>query len=64
MSQPWEDHRLFSGLTCTEAESLAEVFRALGADAVARHVIEAHAAGDNEPDDQHHDLFLVLERGE
>lgn len=43
------DH-VFTGLSCTEAEALADIFRAADHTEAARVVIEEHALGDDEGD--------------
>lgn len=40
-------------LTCSEADALADLFRALGETDLAEGVIQAHASGDVDPEDRH-----------
>lgn len=42
------------GLTCTEAEALADVFRAIDRTDVAEIVLEEHAGQDDEGDQHYH----------
>jgi len=51
---------VFTNMQCVEAEAVAGVLRAAGAEESAVRVIELHAEGDYEEEDQHHDLYLEL----
>ena len=44
--------------SCEEIESIAGLYRAAGQDHTAKEVITAHATGDDDVDDEHHDLYL------
>ena len=46
--------------TCREAEALAELFRSVGRLGDARHVINCHAWGDDDGNDEHHALYRCL----
>lgn len=46
-----------ASLTCDEAESIAMVLGASGYPLQAAEFIRLHAYGDNEGDDDHHDLY-------
>lgn len=59
-SKPYEDAGLFSGMTCGEVEVLADVFRAAGHDGLADAITEAHARGDEDAEDMHHDIYTRL----
>ena len=49
--------------TCTEAETVARLLRALGHSADAERFLDAHAAGDDEDHDQHRDRATAPARG-
>lgn len=57
----WSDDMLHNHiadkLTCREAEALAGVLDALS-EGTGEHLLEAHAYGDTDPEDLHHDLYL------
>lgn len=57
--RPMEDDELFGRLSCGEVEPLADIFRAMNANELADQIIEAHAHHDDDPDDMHHDLYLL-----
>ena len=42
-----------TAFTCSEAEAIAELFRAYGREGFADHFIEVHAEGDEEGDDHY-----------
>lgn len=44
-----------TGFTCREAELLADLYRAVGADSDAESLLDAHAHGDDDPEDMHAD---------
>lgn len=46
-----------SALTCSEAETIAHVLGAAGYPVQAAEFIRTHAYGDEEGDDEHHDLW-------
>lgn len=46
-------------LTCHEAETVADLYRALGHDEMGDSIVHAHAESDTEDDDQHHDVYLL-----
>lgn len=56
------DAAIFTAMTCTEVDALAEVLRAAGAPEVALNVIEAHATGDVRRTDTHYALYVWGER--
>lgn len=45
-------------LTCTEAETVADVFRALGRPDDADGFIGIHAESDQDVEDEHHGMYL------
>lgn len=47
-------------LTCSEVEALVGVLTAGGFEEEAARFLEGHAAGDKEPDDWHHELYLAM----
>lgn len=49
---------VFCCMTCGEAQALADVLSAGGRPEVATFVLEQHAMGDEEPNDDHHDIYL------
>lgn len=49
-----------AGLTCREAETVATFLSEFGTLPQAKAFIEAHAGGDDDEHDQHHDLYLAL----
>lgn len=46
---------VWGGLTCTEAEALADIFTAAGRQDAHDFIIEQHAEGDDDCEDLHHD---------
>lgn len=53
----------FEGMSCSEVEAIADVFRAIGDTKTAISVIDAHAEGDQE-DDEHWDIRLAAHEAE
>lgn len=49
---------VFCCMTCTEAQSLADVLTAGGHPETAAFVLEQHAMSDREEDDAHHEIYL------
>lgn len=47
-------------MTCTEAGAIADVLRIAGGDAAADRFIEAHAWGDDDGGDEHHQQYHQL----
>lgn len=62
IAQGWDGlaGEIFTNMQCVEVNALAAVFRAAGAEETAGRIIELHAEGDYEEDDQHHTLYLEL----
>ena len=54
---------VFGGMTCTEAEALAGVFAAAGDQATHDHIITSHGHGDDDPEDEHHNIYEEAHRG-
>lgn len=52
------DCEALGGLNCSEVEAIADVLRAIDATDAADTIIAAHAAGDDDPYDDHHEAFL------
>lgn len=59
-SGPYENADLFSGMTCDEVEALTNVFRTAGHGGLADAITEAHARGDWDAEDAHHDIYTGL----
>jgi len=53
---------VFGGMTCTEAEALADVFTAAGDQATHDHIITSHGHGDDDPEDEHHNIYEEAHR--
>jgi hypothetical protein len=53
------DAEALRGLTCTEAEAIADVCRAVGRDDAAEVIVETHGTGDDDEGDDHHDIYLA-----
>lgn len=49
---------VFGGMTCNEAQSLADVFAAAGDQETHDFIIDSHSRSDDDPEDDHHDLYL------
>jgi hypothetical protein len=49
---------VFSKMTCSEAQALADVLAAGGHPEVGEFVVSQHAMGDVDSDDTHHDIYL------
>jgi hypothetical protein len=49
---------VFGGLTCGEAQALADVFAAAGRTDAHDFIINEHGRGDDDPEDDHHNLYL------
>jgi len=49
-------------LTCTEAESLAQLIGLVKDERYTQLFIRAHSASDSDEEDMHHDLFLRTSR--
>jgi hypothetical protein len=54
---------VFGGMTCSEAEALADIFSAAGDQATHDHIITSHGHGDDDPEDQHHTIYEEAHRG-
>lgn len=48
------DCEAWGSFTCSEAEAFAELARSIGRDEVASMIIESHAEGDDDPEDDHY----------
>lgn len=59
-SGPYEDADLFSRMTCGEVDALANVFRTAGHGGLADAITEAHARGDEDASDAHHNIYTDL----
>lgn len=44
----------WGSFTCSESEAFAELARSIGRDEVAKMIIECHAEGDDDPEDDHY----------
>lgn len=54
--------QVFGSMTCSEAQSLADIFAAAGDQKTHDHIMESHAWGDDDPDDEHHARYLELKQ--
>ena len=55
---------IFTAMQCSEVEALAEVFTAADREDLALRIVYWHGAGDDDEEDEHHDLYLQhLEKG-
>lgn len=50
---------VFGGMTCTEAQALANIFSAGRQPETAEFIMGQHALGDDDPEDTHHAEFLT-----
>jgi chorismate synthase len=50
-------NEVFCQFTCHEIESVADVLRTVGQQEVADLIIEWHGAGDDDPEDWHHEYY-------
>lgn len=48
------DCEAWGSFTCIEAEATAELARVIGRDKIAEMIIECHARGDDDPEDDHY----------
>lgn len=53
---------VFGSMTCSEVQSLADVFAAAGDQKTHDFIMESHAYGDDDPDDEHHDRYLEIRK--
>ncbi|QWY82824.1 hypothetical protein PP641_gp084 [Arthrobacter phage SilentRX] len=51
---------VWGGMTCTEAEAVAGIFGAAGKPEIEEFILEQHALGDDDPEDEHHEKFLEV----
>jgi hypothetical protein len=49
---------VFGGMTCTEAQWLADIFAAAGDQKTHDFIIDSHAWSDDDEEDEHHNLYL------
>lgn len=52
--EPW------TAFNCSEVEAIVGVIHAAGRPELASIIIELHAHGDDDPDDEHHDMYVDL----
>lgn len=52
--------QVFGGMTCKEVQSLADVFAAAGDMKTHDHIMESHAWGDDDPEDEHYAKYVEL----
>lgn len=55
--------QVFGSMTCSEAQWLANIFAAAGDQKTHDFIMESHAWGDDDEDDEHHAKYLELEEG-
>ncbi|MDQ1113950.1 hypothetical protein QE418_003398 [Microbacterium testaceum] len=55
------DAESLGGLQCVEVEAIADVLRAAGHDESAATIVEAHAHGDDDEHDEHHDRYVEIQ---
>jgi len=53
---------VFGGMTCSEAEALADIFSAAGDTETHDHIINSHGHGDDDPEDTHHNIYEEVQR--
>lgn len=53
--------QVFGSMTCAEAQSLADVFAAAGDMETHDHIMESHAWGDDDPEDEHYAKYVELQ---
>jgi len=53
---------VFGAMTCAEATAAADIFRAAGDTDTAEHIIFSHGIRDQDPEDQHHDIYQEAQR--
>jgi hypothetical protein len=53
---------VFGGMTCNEAQSLADIFAAAGDQKTHDHIMESHAHGDDDEEDEHHAQYLEIQK--
>lgn len=58
----WPGFGVVENLTCPEAMAFADMLTAYGRSASADALIEAHAWSDEDPEDEHHDRYLILNK--
>ena len=51
---------VFGSMTCNEAQSLADVFAAASDQRTHDFIMESHAHGDDDPDDEHYARYLEI----
>lgn len=54
---------VFGSMTCSEATALADIFSAAGDQATHDHIITSHGHGDDDPEDEHHNIYEEAHRG-
>lgn len=52
--------QVFGSMTCNEAQWLANIFAAAGDEKTHDFIMESHAWGDDDPEDEHHAKYLEL----
>jgi hypothetical protein len=53
--------QVFGSMTCSEAQWLADIFAAAGDNTTHDFIMESHAWGDDDEDDEHHAKYLELQ---
>lgn len=61
--RPMEQEEIFASLTCAEVQPIIDLLESVGADEVATAVEYAHARGDDDDENEHHDIYLKRKEG-